>query len=199
MDARMYAPSTARNREPVFNVLQPLLPKAGLVLEIASGAGEHISGLAAASGPELAFQPSDPDESSRQSADAWAAALGLKNMRPAIALDAASNAWPIDRADLVFCINMIHISPWSATEGLFRGAARILPRKGVLYTYGPYNQGGAHTSPGNEAFDQQLRDRNPAWGIRDLADISKLAHECGFLSPEIVEMPANNLSLIFRR
>lgn len=198
-DDRMFAPSAARNRQPVFDVLQPLLPANGLVLEVASGSGEHITGLAVESGPELQFQPSDPDARARQSIDAWRDTLGLGNVRDAIAVDAAAEVWPVERANLVFCMNMIHISPWAATDGLFRGAARVLPADGVLFTYGPYRRGGLHTSPGNEAFDADLRQRDALWGIRDVEEIATLAGEVGFNAPEIVEMPANNLSLIFRR
>lgn len=198
-DARQYAPSAARNREPIFNVLRPLLPEKGVVLEIASGSGEHIAGLAHASGSEIMFQPSDPDPNARGSIDAWTSELKLTNVLPAIVVDAASADWPIADADVVFCNNMIHIAPWQAAEGLFRGAAKVLSSGGVLFTYGPYRRGGAHTSPGNEAFDLDLRGRNPAWGIRDIEAVAKLADESGFAAPDITEMPANNLSLVFRR
>ena len=198
-DARKSAPATARNREPIFEVLRPLLPERGFVLEIASGTGEHITGLAQASGSAVIFQPSDPDDDARRSVDAWTREHALANVRPAIVLDAAAETWPVARADLVFCINMIHISPWPATEGLFRGAAGVLPSGGVLFTYGPYRRGGAHTSPGNASFDHDLRRSNPAWGIRDVEVVAELASECGFAAPEIVEMPANNLSLVIRR
>ena len=167
-DERKYAPAAARNREPIFDVLRPLLPKQGLVLEIASGSGEHVTELAQGCGPAVTFQPSDPDADARRSVDAWTRERGLGNVRPAIALDATSGSWPIDSADVVFCINMIHISPWPATEGLFRGAADVLVSGGVLYTYGPYRRDGAHTSAGNAAFDRDLRRENPAWGIRDV-------------------------------
>ena len=198
-DARKFAPAVARNREPIFEVLRPLLPKRGLVLEIASGSGEHITGLAEESVSDVVFQPSDPDADARRSIDAWTRELGLANVQPALLLDAALEDWPVDRANLVFCINMIHISPWQATEGLFRGAAGVLSLDGVLFTYGPYRRGGVHTSAGNEAFDMDLKRSNPAWGIRDVETVSDLAVNCGFLAPEIVEMPANNFSLVFRR
>lgn len=209
-DARLYAPSAARNMEPICSVLGPLLPEKGLVLEIASGSGEHITRLAAlaacgawgATGAvpaELTFQPSDPGGAERRSIDAWAADLRLENVLPAIAIDAAADAWPVIAADVVFCINMIHISPWRATEGLFRSAARVLPARGVLFTYGPYKRGGVHTSAGNEAFDADLRARNAEWGIRDVADVAALAEATGFSGPDVIEMPANNLSLVFRR
>ena len=197
-DARRYAPSTARNREPILDVLRRHLPTRGLVLEVASGAGEHAVHFARAF-PDLVFQPSDPDADARASIDAWLAAEGLANVRPSIALDAASEAWPITEADAVLCINMIHIAPWEATVGLVRGAAKVLGGGGVLYLYGPYRRDGAHTAPSNEAFDQSLRARNPEWGVRDLEAVAALAESHGFAPPMVEEMPANNLSLVFRR
>lgn len=198
-DARLYAPSTARNIEPISNLLQPLLPQRGLVLEIASGAGEHITHLAELSNAGLVFQPSDPGDVERASADAWAHVRKLPNVRPAINIDAAAAQWPIDQADVIFCINMIHISLWAATVGLMRNAARILPPGGMLFTYGPYRRDGTHTSDSNAAFDESLRQRNPEWGIRDVGEITDLAQFNGLQAPEIIQMPANNLSLIFRR
>jgi SAM-dependent methyltransferase len=185
--------------EPISNVLQPLLPQAGFVLEIASGAGEHITRLARDKDPGLIFQPSDPGAAERASIDAWTKAHELTNVRPAIDIDAASPRWPMDRVDVIFCINMIHISPWTATVGLFENAARLLTSDGLLFTYGPYRRGGAHTSDGNASFDVSLRNRNPQWGIRDVAALSDLATDNGLTAPEIIEMPANNLSLVFRR
>lgn len=198
MDERLYAPSTARNKEPVYGVLAPLLPVSGLVLEIASGAGEHITGLAERRG-DLTFQPSDPDETARRSINAWRDTLGLENMRDALDIDASASTWPLDAADLVFSINMIHISPWAAAVGLFEGAARLLPAGAILYTYGPYKRDGRHTSEGNIEFDASLRQRDPTWGIRDVAELTALAERSGFSAPDVVEMPANNLSLVFRR
>lgn len=198
-DPRQYAPSAARNREPIWAVLQRHLPAQGLVLEVASGSGEHAVHFAEASGPEIIFQPSDPDPGARASIDAWAAASGLPNIRPSLALDAAADAWPIASADAVLCINMIHISPWSAAIGLVHGAARVLPPGGVLYLYGPYRREGRHTAPSNESFDRHLRARNPEWGVRDLEAVVDLASEAGFAPPLIEPMPANNLSVLFRR
>jgi SAM-dependent methyltransferase len=197
-DARLDAPATLRNRQPILDVLKPHLPAHGLVLEVASGTGQHVVHFARAC-PGLTFQPSDPDPAHRASIDAWAAALGLANVRPAIALDASAEAWPVEAADAVLCINMIHISPWEATLGLMRGAARVLSPDGLLYLYGPYKRGGRHTAPGNEAFDASLRAENPLWGVRDLEAVANLAAAQGFAAPEIVEMPANNLSLLFRK
>ena len=198
-DARQYAPAAARNREPIWTVLQRHLPQRGVVLEVASGSGEHAVHFARASGPSIVYQPSDPDALARASIDAWAAASGLPNIRPALALDAAANAWPIACADVVLCMNMIHIAPWSAAIGLIRGAARVLPPGGLLYLYGPFRRDGGHTAPSNEAFDQDLRARNPEWGVRDLEAVADLASEAGFAPPLIEPMPANNLSVLFRR
>ena len=199
VDARQYAPSAARNREPIWAVLQHHLPQRGLVLEVASGSGEHVVHFARASGPQIVYQPSDPNAQARSSIDVWAAVSGLPNIRPALALDAAADVWPIANADVVLCINMIHIAPWSAAIGLVRGAARVLPPGGLLFLYGPYRREGRHTAPSNEAFDQDLRARNPQWGVRDLESVVDLASEAGFAPPLVEPMPANNLSVLFRR
>lgn len=195
---KRHAPATARNRQPILDVLRPSLPGQGLVLEIASGTGEHVVHYAAAL-PGLAFQPSDPDPEARTSIDAWVDALGLGNVAPALALDVTAEQWPVDRADAVLCCNMIHIAPWQAAVGLVAGAAQLLAKGGLLFLYGPYRRGGRHTAPSNDAFDADLRRRDPAWGVRDLEAVAGLAAERGFAPPEIVEMPANNLSLLFKR
>jgi len=195
---RREAPAAARNRQPILEVLQQHLPDKGLVLEFASGTGQHVVHFAQAL-PSLTFQPSDPSDSARASIDDWARTLGLGNVRPALALDASAGAWPVDRADAIVCINMIHISPWEATLGLIEGAARTLPAGGVLYLYGPYRRAGHPTAPSNEDFDRDLQSRDPAWGLRSLEDVAALAARHGFASPGIVEMPANNLSLVFRK
>lgn len=195
---KRHAPAAARNRQPILDVLRPRLPGQGLVLEIASGTGEHVVHYAAAL-PGLAFQPSDPDPEARTSIDAWVDALGLGNVAPALALDVTIEQWPVDRADAVLCCNMIHIAPWQAAVGLVAGAARLLTEGGLLFLYGPYRRGGRHTAPSNDAFDTDLRRRDPAWGVRDLEAVAGLAAERGFAPPEIVEMPANNLSLLFKR
>jgi SAM-dependent methyltransferase len=197
-DHRQQAPAAARNRGPILGVLRGVLPRTGTVLEIASGSGEHILHFAAAM-PGLVFQPSDPNPEARRSIAAWAAESGRANLRPPLALDAAAPSWPITTADAVLCINMIHISPWAATEGLMRGAAAILPPGGPLYLYGPYRRAGVATAPSNEAFDQDLRQRNAAWGLRDLDAVASLAAAVGFSGPAVTEMPANNLSVVFRR
>jgi SAM-dependent methyltransferase len=198
-DPRRFAPATVRNRDAIQHVLGPRLPSHGLALEIASGSGEHVTHFAQSNPPALVFQPSDPAPEARASIDAWVASAGAINVRPALDLDASAQTWPIDRADAILCINMIHISHWAATEGLIRGAARLLPPDGLLYLYGPYRRGGRHTAPSNASFDEELRHQNAAWGVRNLEDVTALAGSHGFGPPEIVEMPANNLSLIFRR
>lgn len=197
-DTRLFAPSAQRNREPILAVLREALPPEGLVLEIASGSGEHAVHFAGAL-PHLAFQPSDPNEEALASIDAWAKASALPNLRPALRLDAMAPDWPIARADALICINMIHISPWAATAGLVGHAARRLPQGGPLYLYGPYRQSGVALAESNAAFDASLRGRNPEWGLRELDAVAALAAAAGFGAPEVTAMPANNLSVVFRK
>lgn len=197
-DARLFAPATQRNRDAILAVLRELLPARGLVLEIASGSGEHAVHFARAL-PELTFQPSDPSPEALASITAWAAAAETPNLRPPVLLDAAATAWPLTAADAVICINMIHIAPWQAAQGLIGGAAALLRPGAPLYLYGPYRRPGRELEPGNAAFDEQLRQRNPEWGLRDLDAVAELARQAGFGAPEVTEMPANNLSLVFRR
>lgn len=192
------APAAARNRQPILDVLRSCLPREGLVLEIASGTGEHAVHFAQAL-PGLTVQPSDPGADQRASIDAWVRDLGLPNVRSAIELDARAGTWPMTAADAVICINMIHIAPWEAAIGLMSGSARLLAPSGVLFLYGPYHRNGRPTSPGNESFDRSLRQQDASWGVRDLEDVTALAARHGFAAPEIVEMPANNLSLVFRK
>jgi SAM-dependent methyltransferase len=193
-DRRISAPSALRNREAILAVLRMQLPAAGRVLEIASGTGEHVAYFAAAL-PGLRFQPSDPDPTRRASIDAWT--HGLDNVERAIDLD-VTQAWPDQAFNAVLCINMIHIAPWTAAEALMAGAAKKLLPGGKLILYGPFIIEGVHTAPSNAAFDADLRSRNPEWGVRDSLEVSALAARFGFSSPETVEMPANNLCLIFR-
>jgi hypothetical protein len=197
-DDRQYAPATMRNREFILDVLRDVLPMSGAILEIASGSGEHVVHCAR-NLPSVVFQPSDPDPDARLSVAAWVKATGVTNVRAPIALDASSPVWPIASADGIICINMTHISPWEATLGLIKGAAAILPPASPLYLYGPYIRGGFATAPSNQAFDQNLRDRNPNWGLRDLEAVAAMARSVGFSAPVITEMPANNLSVVFRR
>ncbi|MBL8830760.1 MAG: DUF938 domain-containing protein [Rhodospirillales bacterium] len=195
-DARRQAPAVARNREPILAVLREHLPARGTALEIASGSGEHAVAFAAAF-PGMIWQPSDPDPANRASIAAWIASDGGPNLLPPIAVDATAENWPLATADAILCINMIHIAPWAACLGLMRGAARLLAPGGLLYLYGPFMRDGAHTAPSNAAFDESLRARDPAWGVRDLGDVIAAAE--GFASPTVVAMPANNLSVLFRR
>jgi SAM-dependent methyltransferase len=192
------APATERNREPIAALLRELLPRDGLLLEIAAGTGEHAAYLAPLF-PGLTWQPSDPDPAALTSIEAWQADSGADNLLPPVFLDAASSTWPIGRADAILCINMVHISPWSATEGLMRGAARLLPPGGPLILYGPYRRAGVPTAPSNEAFDESLRGRNPDWGLRTLQAVSAEAEASGLTLERVVEMPANNLTVVFTR
>jgi hypothetical protein len=192
------APAVARNRDPILAVLREVLPAAGTVLEIASGTGEHAVHFAAAL-PHLVWQPTDPDAQARGSIAAHAAAAGLSNLLPPLELDAAAPVWPVTRAASLVSINMIHISPWRATQGLMAGAARVLPAGAPLYLYGPYRRHGQHTAPSNAAFDESLRARDPEWGVRDLDEVVALAAGHGLALQRSVAMPANNLSVIFRR
>ena len=192
------APAVARNRDPILAVLRDVLPAAGTVLEIASGSGEHAVHFAAAL-PHLAWQPTDPDAQARGSIAAHAAQAALANLLPPLELDASAPVWPVTRADAVVSINMIHISPWRATQGLMAGAARLLPAGAPLYLYGPYRQHGQHTAPSNAAFDESLRARDPAWGVRNLDEVVTLAAGHGLALQRTVAMPANNLSVVFRR
>jgi hypothetical protein len=197
-DPRRYAPATLRNRGPILEVLRQVLPTAGTVLEIASGSGEHAVFFADAL-PDLMWQPTDPDPDNRASIRAWIAETGVTNVTAPADLNAAARAWPVTHADAIVCINMIHISPWAATLGLLAGAARTLPTAAPLYLYGPYRRNGRHTAPSNEDFDQSLRAQNPEWGVRDLDEVSEAAVQAGLTLAEVIEMPANNLSVVFRR
>jgi SAM-dependent methyltransferase len=197
-DHRLQYPATQRNRDAILEVLHGVLPPSGLVLEIASGSGEHIVYFANAL-PGLTFQPSDPEDAARISIAAWTAETGLSNIRPPLAIDVRREPWPIAQTDAMLCINMIHISPWEATQSLMRSAGRILAKGAPLYLYGPYRQQGVVTAESNEAFDASLKSRDPRWGLRHLDDVAALAREAGFSAPKVTPMPANNLSVVFRR
>lgn len=197
-ETALASPSVARNRDPILEVIRRVLPRTGMVLEIASGTGEHAVHFAAALS-HLTWQPTDQDEQALRSIAAHRAASGLTNLLAPLRLDAATSDWPVERADAVVAINMIHISPWRATQGLMAGAGRILPPGGVLYLYGAYRENGAHTAPSNEAFDQDLRSRNSEWGIRDLEEVVELAGNHGLEFVERIPMPTNNLSVVFQR
>ncbi|AWN42657.1 DUF938 domain-containing protein [Methylobacterium durans] len=191
-------PATLRNREPILALLARILPAQGLVLEVASGSGEHAVHFARGL-PQLTFQPSDPSAQAIASIAAHRRRAGLANLREPLALDAASPSWPLARADAVLAINMIHIAPWSAAEGLMAGAGRLLPPGGPLYLYGPFLEADRETAPSNLAFDADLKARDPAWGLRDRDAVAALGARHGLALAERVEMPANNLSLVFRR
>jgi SAM-dependent methyltransferase len=192
------APAAARNREPILLVLRDCLPPAARVLEIASGTGEHAVWFSRAM-PELTWQPTDHDPEALRSIAAWRDMTGLRNLLPPLHLDAASDTWPVAHADAVVAINMVHIAPWTATAGLLAGAGRVLTQGGLLFLYGPFREGGVHTAVSNAAFDADLQARDPAWGIRDLDEIATLAGQHGLVGPERIAMPANNLSVVFRR
>ena len=178
-------------------MLKRVLPARGLVLEIASGTGQHVIHFAREL-PHLTWQPSDPDPELRASIRAWIAQTGLSNVRVPLDLDVGRLPWPIEEADAVVCINMIHIAPWPATPALMAGAARLLSATGVLVLYGPYRREGQHTAPSNEAFDRSLRSSNPDWGVRDLEAVTEAAASHGLALQDVIAMPANNFCVVFR-
>ncbi len=198
-NARLHAPATLRNREPILAVLQRVLPQKGLVLETNSGSGEHAVFLAPRLAPR-AWQPSDIDDDARASIAAFVEESDAANLLPPLKLDVTWHEWPIREAAAIVSINMIHIAPWKACLGLLEGAARYLAEPdGILYFYGPFTRNGEHTAPSNAAFDSGLRAQNPYWGVRDLDVVATEATARGFALAEVVEMPSNNLSVIFRR
>jgi SAM-dependent methyltransferase len=194
---KRHAPATARNREPLADVLREVLPASGTVLEIASGTGEHAAYFAGLF-PHLKWQPSDSDPDAIASIEAWQADSGAGNLLAPVLLDAAGT-WPLDAADAILCVNMVHISPWSATLGLLSGAGRVLPAGAPLILYGPYRRAGVATAPSNEAFDESLRSRNPDWGLRALEDVVGEAEANGLRFERVVEMPANNVTAVLRK
>ena len=192
------APAATRNREPIADVLSEWLPASGLVLEIASGTGEHAVHFAERF-PRLDWQPSDIHPDALSSIRAWRESAALRNLREPIVLDAATSDWPIDEADAVLSINMVHISPWTSALGLVAGAARILPPGGALILYGPWLKDDIATAPSNVAFDRDLRSRDPEWGLRRVEDLAAAAASRGFELEQTRAMPANNLMLLLRR
>lgn len=197
-DPRRSAPHVARNAGPIAELLKRVLPARGLVLEVASGTGEHVLHFAREF-PKLLWQPSDPEPAALRSIEAWRAEAGLFNLLPPVSLDARAGQWPVAEADAILCINMVHISPWAATVGLMRGAGRLLGPGAPLYLYGAYRQTGVETAPSNEAFDESLRARNSEWGVRDLEEVTAEAARNGLGLEAVTPMPANNLSLVFRK
>jgi len=192
------SPAAERNKEPILAVLASVLPDAGLVLEVASGTGQHIVHFARALS-HLTWQPSDPDGESLRSIAAYIDVNKLDNVAEPLDLDVLGSPWPVASADAVLCSNMIHIAPWSATEGLLRGSGELLCSGAPLVLYGPFRRDGQHTSASNEVFDASLKARDPDWGIRDLEQVTELASRHGFFLDEIVAMPANNLTVVFRK
>ncbi|MEB3355166.1 MAG: DUF938 domain-containing protein [Synechococcales bacterium] len=213
-DARQYAPATTRNREPILAILQQVLPPEGTVLEVSSGTGEHAVFFAPRLAPRR-WLPSDPNPQARASITAWRQHSPAANLCPPIALDARESVWPVEQTPLpealqmldlerypvgaIANINMIHIAPWAACLGLMAGAERILPAGGVLYLYGPFKRNGVHTAPSNEAFDQSLRWQDPGWGVRDLDEVTAVAADHRLERLAVYEMPANNLSVVFKK
>ncbi|ACK68812.1 protein of unknown function DUF938 [Gloeothece citriformis PCC 7424] len=201
-DARQFAPATERNRDPILKVLQEVLPSTGNILEIASGTGEHAVYFAPHFAPRQ-WLPSDPNPMLRESINAWQQYYQVDNMSPALTLEVCEPVWDVETENraitAIICINMIHISPPQASLGLMAGAGRILPSGGILYLYGAYKQEGKHTSPSNEDFDRFLKQQNPDWGVRDLEEVVIQAKNQGLNLIKTVQMPANNLSVVFQR
>ena len=201
-DARRRAPSAERNKEPILAVLAKVLPARGTVLEVASGTGQHAAYFAPRLAPRY-WQPSDPDLDQHDSIAAWAAEADTDRLLPVMALDVRAPVWPVENTVLpapvtaIVAINMIHIAPWAACQGLMAGAGRLLPGGGVLCLYGPFAVDGEHSAPSNAAFDASLRARDPAWGVRDLADVTRAAAAAGLAPAGRFSMPANNLMVVF--
>ncbi|MEM6256482.1 MAG: DUF938 domain-containing protein [Cyanobacteria bacterium P01_D01_bin.156] len=200
-DGRLYSPATERNRDCILEVLDRVLPNPGTVLEVASGTGEHATYFA----PKLAprrWWPSDISAPMIKSIEAWAKETNARYLLPPVELDVCQTLWPVETdtkrsVDAIVNINMIHISPWAACEALMAGAGRILPENGVLYLYGPFKRGGQHTAPSNETFDTWLKEQKPEWGVRDLEAVEATAKTHQLTLKEVIDMPANNFSLVF--
>jgi len=199
VDQRLFSPAAARNSAPILAVLKRVLPAHGVVLEIGCGTGEHAVHFAEAM-PGLTWLPSDPDAESRASTASWIKFTGLGNVRPPLDIDVCAKAWGVEPTapfDAIVSLNMIHISPWAASLGLFAGAGRLLRAGGLLVVYGPFMRDGVHTAPSNAAFDASLKAHNPSWGVRDIADLERVGESAGLSLQETIEMPANNMSLVF--
>lgn len=194
---RRHAPATLRNRDAIAGVLVRELPESGLVLEVASGSGEHAVHFAARF-PALRWQPSDPDPSARASIAAWSQEAALPNLLPPVDLDAASASWPVIAPAAILCINMVHITPWASTLGLLDGAARLLTPNSPLILYGPFRRADVDTAPGNLAFDAQLKAMDTRFGLRAVEDVDQAAEERGLVRTALYPMPANNLTLVYR-
>ena len=200
-DRKHLSPSASRNTGPILAALKPLLPASGLILEIASGTGQHCAAFADEF-PGLTFQPSDPDPVAQASIDAWTSKAPTGNIQPVLDLNVASQNWwtavqgPVAA---IIAINLLHISPWTATQGLFAGAARLLEPNGMVLSYGAYKRGGHHTAPSNAEFDASLKHRNSDWGVRDVDDVADVARLNGLDLAGIIDMPSNNMLLVWRR
>ncbi len=193
-----FSPAADRNKQPILDVLRQLLPECGNALEIASGTGQHVTWFAAAM-PQWTWQPTDAEPAALASISAWVAAQGLRNVRPPLPVDVMLPQWLPEPAqfNLIYCANMLHIAPWKCCAALMRGSARHLAPGGVLVTYGPYLEADVATSPGNLAFDESLRQRNPEWGIRRREDFEQQAKAAGLRLVARHAMPANNLLLVW--
>jgi SAM-dependent methyltransferase len=198
IDNRLSSPSFPRNHEPIAAVLARLLPAQGSVLELASGSGEHAVAFARQF-DQLSWQPSDPDPAARASVAQRRLEAGLANLGAPLDIDVTGPNWPKATFDAIVCINMLHISPWSAAEGLMAGARRVLRPSGGLYLYGPFLRQGYPTAPSNLGFDSSLRERDSRWGLRLLEDVTALAETHTLELRQVVEMPANNLSVWFEK
>jgi len=198
-DQRMFSPTAARNSEPILAVLKRVLPTKGAVLEIGCGTGEHAVHFAGAM-PRLTWLPSDPDSDCRASTASWIRFTRLSNVLPPVDIDVCAKSWGIEQSapfDAIVSLNMVHIAPWAASLGLFAGAGRLLRAGGLLFLYGPFMRNGVHNAPSNAAFDASLRARNPSWGVRDIAELERVGESSGLSLRETIEMPANNMSLVF--
>jgi hypothetical protein len=203
-DGRQFSPSSQRNSPHILKVLKKHLPASGTVLEIAAGTGEHAV-MFAPKFPKLTWLPSDPAGDKRKSIFAWMKVWPSENILPPIALDAAAARWPVEDQVItppitaIICINMIHVSPWQAGLGLLAAAGRILPKGGILYLYGAYKVDGEDTAPSNKDFDETLRKTDPEWGLRELREVEKGANKHGLYLIDVIDMPANNLSVIIEK
>lgn len=195
---KRFAPAAERNSAPIAAVLGQVLPARAQVLEVASGSGQHAVYLARRF-PAWTWQPSDVEPVALASIEAWRAHAGLSNLMPPVCLDVGSSAWPVERADAIVNINMIHIAPWGACQGLMAGASGLLPAAGLLFLYGPFFVQGRDAAPSNQRFDQALRAENPTWGVRWLHEVEAEARAHGLVLEHTHDMPANNLSVVFRK
>ena len=197
-DGKWFTSSAERNKDPILAVLARVLPRRGVVLEIASGTGQHVLHFAKAL-PGLVWQPSDPDPELRESIALRVQEQQIANVDRPIYIYVTKRPWRLQTVDAVVCINMIHVAPWPATLALLEGAKALLATEQVLFLYGPYRRFGQHTSKSNEQFDLDLHAHDPEWGLRDIESVSEAAAASEFVLAEVVEMPANNFSLVFKR